>query len=159
MMSSALKLPAFPRPLARLLAALPTRPPSRLFAVACNRLAWQGLRELDWSVMADRRVCVHAKDLGLRLYLTVTPQGLRAQSGQEAEVTFSADALDFVRLSLRLEDPDTLFFNRRLLIEGDTDLGLTLKNLLDTLEFDALLASLPSGLAFVARQLRRRMAA
>ena len=32
---------------------------------------------------------------------------------------------------LRLEDPDTLFFSRRLVIEGDTELGLALKNALD----------------------------
>jgi hypothetical protein len=34
-------------------------------------------------------------------------------------------------LALRREDPDTLFFTRRLVLEGDTELGLALKNALD----------------------------
>ncbi|SNB73692.1 SCP-2 sterol transfer family protein [Kingella negevensis] len=38
----------------------------------------------------------------------------------------------------REEDPDTLFFNRKLQIEGDTELGLITKNLLDCVEWDKL---------------------
>lgn len=36
----------------------------------------------------------------------------------------------------RKEDPDTLFFQRRLSIQGDTELGLEVKNLLDNIDFD-----------------------
>ena len=43
---------------------------------------------------------------------------------------------DFWLLATRREDPDTLFFNRRLSIEGDTETGLYVKNMLDALEFD-----------------------
>jgi predicted lipid carrier protein YhbT len=38
----------------------------------------------------------------------------------------------------RQEDPDTLFFNRSLSIEGDTELGLRVKNMLDALEWPQL---------------------
>jgi predicted lipid carrier protein YhbT len=72
------------------------------------------------------------------------------------DVTFTATAEDFARLSLRLEDPDTLFFNRRLLIEGDTDLGLTLKNLLDAVDWDELARRMPLGMGRLAQALRRR---
>ena len=151
-----MKLPTIPAALGRLVAALPSFPPSALFAAGCNRLAWNGLRELDWSTVRGRKVCVHASDLGLRLYLSVRADGLHAEQGSAAEVTFTASATDFARLALRLEDPDTLFFNRRLLIEGDTDLGLTLKNLLDTVELDALAAAMPAGLGRPLLALRRR---
>jgi len=40
----------------------------------------------------------------------------------------------FLALALRREDPDTLFFSRRLVLEGDTELGLALKNALDALD-------------------------
>lgn len=43
---------------------------------------------------------------------------------------------DLVALARRDEDPDTLFFQRRLMLEGDTATGLLLKNLLDALDFD-----------------------
>ncbi|HHO69282.1 MAG TPA: hypothetical protein ENK12_09640, partial [Gammaproteobacteria bacterium] len=36
----------------------------------------------------------------------------------------------------RSEDPDTLFFHRRLILEGETETGLYIKNLLDALDFD-----------------------
>lgn len=50
-----------------------------------------------------------------------------------ADVTIRAGLRDYVSLALRREDPDSLFFTRRLVIEGDTELGLTLKNALDSL--------------------------
>ena len=37
-------------------------------------------------------------------------------------------------LALRKEDPDTLFFSRRLCMEGNTELGLLVKNTLDAQE-------------------------
>ena len=43
---------------------------------------------------------------------------------------------EFLLRASRQEDPDTLFFRRRLMIEGDTDLGLGIKNLLDSLDPD-----------------------
>ncbi|MGF1614107.1 MAG: SCP2 domain-containing protein [Gammaproteobacteria bacterium] len=68
---------------------------------------------------------------------------------------------DFLLLALRIEDPDTLFFSRRLSLEGETEAGLYVKNLLDALEFDwvahvnAVFGDRPAALAFEAlRQTR-----
>lgn len=58
--------------------------------------------------------------------------GLRPAFGQP-EVTVRASLADFAALALRREDADTLFFTRRLVIEGDTALGLELRNALDAL--------------------------
>ena len=46
-----------------------------------------------------------------------------------------ATARDFALIAARAEDPDTLFFNRRLVVEGDTEVALLVKNSLDALEF------------------------
>ena len=70
-------------------------------------------------------------------------------------MTFTATARDLARLALRLEDPDTLFFNRRLLIEGDTDLGLRVKNMLDAVELEAATATMPLGLGSLVMTLRQ----
>ena len=40
---------------------------------------------------------------------------------------------DYLALALRREDADTLFFTRRIVIEGDTALGLEIRNALDAL--------------------------
>ena len=50
-----------------------------------------------------------------------------------ADVTVRAGLRDYLALALRREDPDSLFFSRRLVIEGDTALGLVVKNALDSL--------------------------
>lgn len=148
-------LPAFPRPLARFIAVLPPWPASRAFAAVCNLAAWPTLKELDWDTVQGRRFRVVVKDMGLCLHFSVTPAGFRAEHNGLADVTFTATAGDFARLALRLEDPDTLFFNRRLLIEGDTDLGLAVKNMLDAVELEALMAKMPVRLGHVAARLRR----
>ena len=61
-----------------------------------------------------------------------------ATQATEADLTIAASAHDFVLLARRLEDPDTLFFNRRLAMEGDTELGLLVKNTMDAIELPIL---------------------
>ena len=56
----------------------------------------------------------------------------------DAQVTFSANSAELVLVAAK-EDPDTLFFQRKLSIQGDTELGLVVKNLLLSIEF----ASMP----------------
>lgn len=150
-----MNLPRFPQPLARLIARLPGWPASRAFAAAGNLLAWPTLRELDWSSVAGRRFRVQVSDLGLKLHFTVRNNGFHALRDGPADVTFTATAQDFARLALRMEDPDTLFFNRRLLIEGDTDLGLTVKNMLDAIELETATASMPAGMGKAVMKLRQ----
>jgi predicted lipid carrier protein YhbT len=87
--------------------------------------------------------------------LSVGSKGFRAEAAVPAAVTFRASARDLARLALRLEDPDTLFFDRRLRIEGDTDLGLRVKNMLDAIELEAAAAAMPLGLGPMVLRLRR----
>ncbi|UDL05973.1 ubiquinone anaerobic biosynthesis accessory factor UbiT [Marinobacter sp. CA1] len=54
------------------------------------------------------------------------------------EATIRGTLAAFRTLAERQQDPDQLFFQRRLVIEGDTELGLGLKNLLDSLEWQLL---------------------
>jgi predicted lipid carrier protein YhbT len=151
-----MNLPAFPKSLASLIAALPAWPPSQVFTRVGNRLVWPTLNDLDWSNAQGRRFCVKVKDLGLAFYFSVGASGFQAEREPRADVTFTATAQDYARLALRLEDPDTLFFNRRLLIEGDTDLGLTVKNLLDGVEWETVTSRLPLGLGRLAGLARER---
>lgn len=51
------------------------------------------------------------------------------------EATIRGSLKAFRTLAERRQDPDQLFFQRRLVIEGDTELGLGLKNLLDSMEW------------------------
>lgn len=70
--------------------------------------------------------------LGFGPQLTLDAIGLRPAFGP-ADVTIRASLADYAALALRREDADTLFFTRRLVMEGDTALGLELRNALDAL--------------------------
>ena len=72
------------------------------------------------------------RELGFGPQLTLGPLGLVPALGA-ADVTVRASLRDYAALALRREDPDALFFSRRLVIEGDTALGLIVKNAIDSL--------------------------
>ena len=61
-----------------------------------------------------------------------------SQNTGAADLTISASAYDFMLLARRQEDPDALFFSRRLCMEGDTELGLLVKNTIDAIELPML---------------------
>ena len=143
---------AFPPMLAALNSRLPVTPPSLAFSLVANQLLWPALTDLDWQPLAGRRYAICVKDLGINLRFTVTQRGFSPDSGAP-DLTISATARDFLLLLSRREDPDTLFFSRRLVSEGDTELGLTVKNLLDALDPEAVLQRLPMPMARAARQL------
>jgi Putative lipid carrier protein len=54
-----------------------------------------------------------------------------APAGAAPRVRIRARAADYLRLLRGQEDPDRLFFERALVIEGDTEYALLLKNTLD----------------------------
>jgi O2-independent ubiquinone biosynthesis accessory factor UbiT len=143
---------AFPPLMINVVSRLPAAPPSLAFSAVANRLLWPALKTLDWQALVGRHYAIRVKDLGLSLRFTITPRGFAPDSGAP-DLTISASARDFLLLLSRREDPDTLFFSRRLVSEGDTELGLTVKNLLDALDPEAILGRLPAPLAGAARRL------
>lgn len=143
---------ALPNAVSALVFRLPSQPPSLVFSLLANRVLWPALKELDYRSLIGRRYAIRVNDLGLNLRFTVTPRGFSADGGAP-ELTISASARDFLLLLSRREDPDTLFFSRRLVSQGDTELGLIVKNLLDALDPAAVLDRLPAPLARVAQRL------
>lgn len=145
----------FPRQLGRLIERLPTWPSSFTFTCILDLALRQVIRRDDLQALYGKRVAIHVTDVGLNLYFTVQSRGFSAATGNVApDLTISATAYDFYLLAMRKEDPDTLFFNRRLIVEGDTELGLVAKNTLDSIEY-----SLPKIEQLSPRHLLARMKA
>lgn len=90
----------------------------------------------DLDFMAGRRLGIEVHDLGLAWVLELQHGRLRT-SDAAAEATVRGSATDLLLMAGRLEDADTLFFQRRLELSGDTELGLTARNLLDRLPWEA----------------------
>ncbi len=92
---------------------------------------------------------IHVRDIGLLWYTSVVDGRLVVSQQADADVSFSADASDLLMIAARKQDPDTLFFQRRLVIEGDTELGLYVKNLMDAIELE----QMPKALRVMLLQL------
>ncbi|QSX30927.1 ubiquinone anaerobic biosynthesis accessory factor UbiT [Shewanella cyperi] len=91
--------------------------------------------ELDF--LQDHWVGISVLDLGLEFDVSFQGQW-RVRPRGETSVRFSAASPELLLIAAAKEDPDTLFFQRKLAIEGDTELGLEVKNLLLGVEFDSL---------------------
>jgi len=134
-----MRLFLIPQPVGSLISLLPRYPHSLIFTRAINLALGDKLRDEVWQPLRGKQVCIRVKDAGLTFHFTVGTQGLVAQQAvHQPDLSISASAQDFFLLALRKEDPDTLFFSRRLLMEGDTELGLLVKNSLDALELPPL---------------------
>jgi predicted lipid carrier protein YhbT len=145
-----------PPPLLRsLLARLPQYPPTVVLAVAVNALLGPILNAKNLPQARGKMIAIDVRDAGLRLTLAVEDEGLIARGSVHPDAIISADARDFLALARREQDPDTLFFNRRLVMQGDTELALLIKNTLDAIDFRALNVPSPRRVVdAVALQLR-----
>ncbi len=110
--------------------------------------------------LTGRRLGVEVTDLGLRWVVAVGDRQVDVLAPDaEAEATVRGTATDLLLLASRLEDADTLFFQRRLQVTGDTDLGLNVRNLLDQLPWETIPLGLRIALDRGARLARAARAA
>ena len=121
------------------LAHLPAYPGSFLLVTALNQVLAKQLPADVRQYLLGKKLRIHVRDARLTFDFTCTGVRFVACKRQDqTDLTISASAQDFLRLAQRQEDPDTLFFNRRLSMEGDTELGLIVKNSIDALELPVL---------------------
>ena len=140
---SAASAPLFPTtvpaPLAALLSRLPAYPGSALLTTALNVSIARQLPSDVGALLLNKRLRIRVTDARVTFDFTWTGGAFAPRARHaETDLCISASAHDFLRLAQRQEDPDTLFFNRRLSMEGDTELGLVVKNTLDALELPVL---------------------
>ena len=128
-----------PQPVGALLSRLPAYPGSLLFVTALNVALRQQLAADVTAMLVGKRLRLRVTDAQWAFDFEWRKDRFSAtQNTGDADLTISASAHDFVLLARRLEDPDTLFFSRRLSMEGDTELGLLVKNTLDAIELPIL---------------------
>ncbi|ASG62663.1 TPA: SCP2 domain-containing protein [Kluyvera georgiana] len=115
-------------------------------------LSWQfrqALNDGELDFLEGRWLSIEVRDIGLKWFTSVENERLIVSDAAQADVSFSADASDLLMIAARKQDPDTLFFQRRLVIEGDTELGLYVKNLMDAIELE----QMPKALRVMLMQL------
>jgi predicted lipid carrier protein YhbT len=136
---SEMALPECPQPVAALLARLPPYPASLLLATMLNRVLAPQLPADVAARLQGRRFRITVRDARVRLDFTWRAGRFAPLPRQrETDLAIAAGGPDFLRLAQRSVRADTLFFSRRLAMEGDTELGLVVKNTLDALELPLL---------------------
>jgi len=142
------KLPPFTLPpvVAAVVGRLPPAPPALLLSRALDFGVGRVVPADTADALDGRRFALRVADLGLHVRFECRDGHFRPiRDDAPCDLAVSATLRDFLALALREEDPDTLFFARRLVVEGDTGLGLTVKNLLDAIDWRALLPRVLRG--------------
>lgn len=142
-----------PTRMAPLVKLIPTRLSGRLLERTMARVLAGPLAADDLDFMAGRRLGIQISDLGLE-WVIVARDGQLTVCDEPAEATVRGTVTDLLLLASRLEDADTLFFQRRLVLTGDTELGLTVRNLLERLPWESVPLGLRIGLNRSARLAR-----
>ena len=89
------------------------------------------LNEID-----GKSVSIHITDVPCKFHFCFQADRIKAAQLHRGDVTISGNLKGFLQLVTRRQDPDTLFFKRELNIEGETETGVHIKNLLDSLDYD-----------------------
>ncbi len=151
-------MPKLLRPSLRL---LPFKAQKALLLPALSSVFREALEDGDFEFLQGKWLKIAITDLELTWWLSFDNNQLIMASQEEMiannnndDVSFSATGDDLVLIAGRKQDPDTLFFQRRLKIEGDTELGLEVKNLIDAIDIDQLPSSVHSLVDFSANFLQ-----
>jgi len=140
----------------RALAIVPPPVEARALEQALNRGLTAGIAVGDFDFLEGRTVSIRVTDANWSVTLTSDGGRLRVLDVPGAETCIAATALDFVGLAAGHVDPDTLFFQRRLRIDGNVALGLEVKNTLDRVERGTLPLPLRAALRVAGAWLARR---
>lgn len=126
------KLPLIPAKLTRYTPA----PVMELFLnTAVNHLLQKERQQNELNFLIGQVARVEITDLNFDFSFTLIGQKIVIKvPAQPADATLRSDQDSMLKILHGEVDPDTLFFRRKLLITGDTELGLYIKNMIDTID-------------------------
>lgn len=130
--------PHFPKLLDLPFKLMPAKLHSQLLAVFLNRILSQQLKDGELDFLRDRCLRVNVRDTSILYDISLVDGHLvPVPTGNRSDLIIQASVYDFLIIAARREDPDSLVFQRRLIMQGDTELGLELKNFLDSLDIES----------------------
>lgn len=136
--SSSKPSPRFPASLALPLKVIPSFVHNKILVTALNRIFHNDIKEGELDFLQDKLVEITIEDTGMRFRFTFDQDKLIAgNQHDEPDLLLNGTMYHYLLLASRREDTDTLFFSRRLMMQGDTELGLYVKNFLDGLDMQS----------------------
>jgi O2-independent ubiquinone biosynthesis accessory factor UbiT len=141
-------LPKLPLSLIRPVRYMPFGLQSLVLKKVLRKAFKSALEQGDIEFLKQRWLKIDITDAGIIWFFSCGPGNeILMHKNAQTDVCIRGNLNSFILLAAQKEDPDTLFFQRDLVIEGDTDLGLEIKNLMDSLDLD----DLPPELLFAVR--------
>ena len=160
-----LTLPKYVRPIARKVIAIPGRvipypAQKQVLSIVLNQAFREPLHHGELGFLENAKVRIKVTDLHIDWLISVgSDKFTPIDRGLDDDVCISGNSPDFILLATRQADPDTLFFQRRIRIEGDTELALGVKNTMDSMDWEDLpipLRKLLQSVSLVIEKLQNR---
>jgi predicted lipid carrier protein YhbT len=127
-----------PQNLGRVISRMPRRLNSVIVQKLLNNVFAEQIREGDFDFLSGRLLQIQIIDAKLYIGISFSRKKIVCDHFSklpcEADVTLSIDTSSAIQLIQQEVDPDTLFFQRKLKINGDTELAHHVKNTIDTLD-------------------------
>ena len=161
-----LPIPEFVRPVAKSVIGIPGRfipypVQKQVLSLVLNQAFREPLHHGELDFLEGAKVRIRVTDLNIDWLISVGSDSfIPIERELEDDVRISGESPDFILLATRQADPDTLFFQRRIRIEGDTELGLGVKNTMDSMDWDDLplpLRRLLQGISLLIEKLPKRV--
>lgn len=121
---------------------MPSQIPCFILEQALNKVFIAELKDDEFEFLNSKWLELTVTDLASSWF--ISHQKIQGESKlivkpqANADVVFRGDFNSFVLMASQKADPDTLFFNRKLLLTGDTELGLEIKSILENLDRETL---------------------
>lgn len=130
--------PVFPAPLSLPLKIIPSFIHNKALVTTLNKIFHKDLKEGELDFLQGKVIHITIEDTGIEYRLTLNKDKLvPGDKTQTPDLFLKGTMYDYLLLASRREDTDTLFFSRRLHMQGDTELGLYVKNFLDGMDMDS----------------------
>jgi predicted lipid carrier protein YhbT len=130
--------PVFPAPLSLPLKILPSFIHNKVLLTTLNRMFTEELKNGEMDFLQEKVIHILIEDAGIEYRFTLNDNKLVATDKScTPDLVLRGTIYNYLLLASRQEDTDTLFFSRRLHMQGDTELGLYVKNFLDGMDMDS----------------------
>jgi O2-independent ubiquinone biosynthesis accessory factor UbiT len=117
----------------------------------CNKAFSEQITDGDFDFLERKILQIEILDANLWVGLGFAQKKVRCvhfkTNSSPSDVTLSINSTDAISLIQQEIDPDTLFFQRKLKINGDTNLAHQVKNTIDTLDPEVIPSFLRSIIA------------
>lgn len=137
------KSPILPRYLSTTFSFIPSKVHTNMLVQFLNKLLMEQMREGDLDFLMDKCLCININDAKIKFYISLIKTNdinrklISMPFNKNNDIEITASTYDFLQLAARQQDPDALMFQRRLIIQGSTELGLEIKNFLDGLDLES----------------------